>query len=370
MGKAKDRKLAGPPANRESISLSIRQVVSDYLYRIDTDADYQREKVWSRSDQELLLDSVAKNIDIPKLYLARVHGNKQFEYECIDGKQRLLTLSEFYKPEDDASPLRIEILNKKYTYGELAETLPSIAKSVDDYKLDFVVYDEASLSESFIREIFRRLQLGIRLNSGELLNSHLGTIRDFVFKDIGKDGPFLKYTKLSDKRYSRQFALAQMCINSFSRSKSGEFVRARLSDLEEFFLESSNLSSGDDNLKRIRKVLDAMDEAFKDKAQVISSRAVAVSAFLFAENLVSTKQSSLIKSFAIFLGELLHVIENDMELISKYKEPTNKTVLEDFQKYVLQASVEPYAIKRRDDFLEKAFAYYRRPKSKGTIIGR
>jgi hypothetical protein len=40
--------------------------------------------------------------------------------------------------------------------------------------------------------------------------------------------------------------------------------------------------------------------------------------------------------------------------------------LENFQKYVLQASVEGYSVKRRHEFLEKAFDLYL--SSKGKII--
>jgi hypothetical protein len=44
-------------------------------------------------------------------------------------------------------------------------------------------------------------------------------------------------------------------------------------------------------------------------------------------------------------------------------------MLEEFQKYVSQASVESYAIKKRNLFLEKAFEHYLDPKTKGRIIG-
>ena len=57
-----------------------------------------------------------------------------------------------------------------------------------------------------------------------------------------------------------------------------------------------------------------------------------------------------------------------MELISKYEKPSNAYILEGFQKYILQASVEGYSIKRRHDFLIKAFDYYRNSKKKGKII--
>jgi hypothetical protein len=354
---------------RQSLVLSVKKLIDDYIYRIDLDADYQREKVWSQKNQEELLDSIVKDIDIPKLYLAKVSGNKQFDYECVDGKQRLLTLWSFFDPEkDDKNPLLIDILNKKYSYKQLKKEHPNIAKAIEDYKLHFVIYDQASLSENFIREIFRRLQLGIRLNSGELLNSQTGTIRNFVFKEIGKDGPFFRNTNLSDKRYSRQFTLAQICINSFSRNKTGEFIRARLADIQYFFEEESKLEKNDEYLNRIRKVLKIMDKEFKEKAQNISSRATAVSAYLFVEDLYTTKKIALISHFVKFYVELLNTIEHNMELLSHYEKPENTKVMEEFQKYVLQASVEPYSIKRRNDFLVKAFDYYRNPATKGKII--
>lgn len=356
-------------SRRRSLVLGVKKLIDDYIYRIDLDADYQREKVWSKTNQEELLDSIVKDIDIPKLYLAKVSDNKQFDYECIDGKQRLLTLWSFFDPDkDDKSPLLIDVLSKKYSYKQLKKEHPNIAKTIENYALHFVIYDQVSLNENFIREIFRRLQLGIRLNSGELLNSQIGAMRDFVFKEIGKDGPFFRHTKLSEKRYSRQFTLAQICINSFNRKRTGDFVRARLADIEYFFEEESKLEKDDENLTRIRNVLKIMDKAFGERAQDISSRATAVSAYLFVENLYANKKIALISQFVKFYVELLETIKHNMELLSNYQKPENTKVMEEFQKYILQASVEPYAIKRRNEFLDKAFKYYGNSATKGKII--
>jgi hypothetical protein len=57
-----------------------------------------------------------------------------------------------------------------------------------------------------------------------------------------------------------------------------------------------------------------------------------------------------------------------MELLSKLKEPTNKYIMEEFQKHILQASVEAYSITRRHEFLKRAFDYYRNKKTKSKII--
>lgn len=366
--KRKLSKTSAGPA-RELIPISVREFIDDYIYRIDLDADYQREKIWSRKQQLELIDSIVQNIDIPKIYLAKVEGNENFDFECIDGKQRMATLLDFYKPEPDENPLTVRVAGENYTYKRLLKELPPLAKKIDDFELTFVIYQNHG-DEEFLREIFRRLQLGVRLNTGELLKTYTGTIRDFVYKDMGTDAPFLRRTNLSEKRFSRQFTLAQICINSFSRSESGEFVRARLDDLSDFFKDNYDLNQNDQNLQRISKVLDLMDKRFGDSAGNISSRAVAVSAYLFVEELYVKKKGSQVGEFSKFFTALLDEIKHNLNLLTKYQNPENTTVLEGFQKYISQASVESYAIKRRHQFLEKAFQYYQSARGKGKIIGR
>src|SRR5438067_1883282 len=73
-----------PASNRSLINIIIKEFIDDYIYRIDLDADYQREKIWSTKQQEELLDSILRDIDIPKMYIVKVEGNNQFDYECID----------------------------------------------------------------------------------------------------------------------------------------------------------------------------------------------------------------------------------------------------------------------------------------------
>ena len=121
------------------------------------------------------------------------------------------------------------------------------------------------------------------------MKSQTGAIRDFVYKEMGRDAPFLRNTNLSERRFSRQFTLAQICINSFGRSESGDFVRARYDDLEDFLKEKYNLDETDENLVRITAVLKIMDKQFEE-AQSISSRAAAVSAYLFVEGLYLRKK--------------------------------------------------------------------------------
>ena len=300
--------------------------------------------------------------------MARIAGKENFDYECIDGKQRMATLLNFFKPEQSAdSPLTARVAGERYTYKRLRVELPALADKIDKYLLTFVIYPQTD-DDEFLREIFRRLQLGVRLNSGELLKSHTGTIRDFVYVEMGKEAPFLRCTRLSEKRFSRQFTLAQICINSFSRHKTGEFVRARYDDLEEFFEEKHDLHKDDENLGRLRVVLKSMEKHFDEGAESVSSRAVAVSAYLFCEQLHVQKRTPEMEDFARFYVKLLDEIKVNLKLLSEFEKPTNPAVLEGFQKYISQASVESYAIKRRNLFLESAFKRFTSPHTKGKII--
>jgi hypothetical protein len=86
------------------------------------------------------------------------------------------------------------------------------------------------------------------------------------------------------------------------------------------------------------------------------------------EDLYLQKKTALIPQFAKFFGKLLDEINDDLDRLTKYRSPANRLVLEEFHKYISQASVEPYAIKRRHEFLEKAFEYYLEGKTKGKII--
>ena len=94
-----------------------------------------------------------------------------------------------------------------------------------------------------------------------------------------------------------------------------------------------------------------------------------MTAYLFVEELYKKEEVALISQFAKFYSKLLNEIKSNMDRLSKYETPTNSIVMEQFQKYILQASAEGYSIKRRHDFLKKAFDYYRDQKTKGRILG-
>ena len=251
---------------------------------------------------------------------------------------------------------------KRY-YNDLS---PIEQKKFDEY--DFTVSMIIDPDEDYISELFTRLNLGDPLNSAERLNSMTGSdIRNFVFKTIGANGPFIGKTSLSTKRFSRELAVAQIVFNSTFFRTGDEFERARWENLDKFFKDYTKFSAEDKiKTEKFKEILQKIDVVFRNRAKKIRSRASFVSAYLFTEKLVLENKVKDLHKFVKFYLKLLNRIREENKLIRKYKAPNNRDILEGFYKNLQQASVEPYSIGRRHMFLGKAFVYF---KDTGKIIG-
>ena len=53
---------------KETSEWTVR-MLADFRGRINVDAEYQRGNVWSQAQQALLIDSILRGFDIPKIFL-------------------------------------------------------------------------------------------------------------------------------------------------------------------------------------------------------------------------------------------------------------------------------------------------------------
>lgn len=94
-------------SSNEDIRLSYGNLtIESLIYRhilagVDFEPDYQRERVWTQEDKESLLDSIFMGADIGR-FVFRQRTDEEWHkdglsYEIVDGKQRLLTLLDFYE---------------------------------------------------------------------------------------------------------------------------------------------------------------------------------------------------------------------------------------------------------------------------------
>ncbi len=66
---------------------------------LDLNPDYQRGNVWTQEQKVDLIDSIFRNIDIGKFTIIKREYRENFDflYEVLDGKQRIIAVSEFFE---------------------------------------------------------------------------------------------------------------------------------------------------------------------------------------------------------------------------------------------------------------------------------
>jgi hypothetical protein len=72
-----------------------------YCFGVDMNPEYQRGYVWSLEDKQKLIESIFEKADIGKFTFIKLtetdYIDRDVDYEILDGKQRLSTLTEFYE---------------------------------------------------------------------------------------------------------------------------------------------------------------------------------------------------------------------------------------------------------------------------------
>ncbi|HET9870870.1 MAG TPA: DUF262 domain-containing protein, partial [bacterium] len=110
--------------------------------KIDMNPKYQREAVWKLSQKQLLIDSILRKIDIPKLYFRSI-SKGSYQYEVVDGQQRIRAIVEFmsgeYKLSDDCEDLDGKSI-ASFSYSKLPIELQM---EFNNSQLDIVVMNEA-----------------------------------------------------------------------------------------------------------------------------------------------------------------------------------------------------------------------------------
>jgi 5-methylcytosine-specific restriction endonuclease McrA len=155
--------------------------------QINPKPQYQRTHlgVWTLAKKQLLIDTILRQYDIPKVYLRKI-DDSLFEHEVVDGQQRLRAIWEFFDGKYPLGPVSSDLpgdlANKHYSElgSDIQDTFGAFGLSV------FEIQDAA---DSEIRDLFLRLQEGTSLNPAEKRNAMMGNLRDFIAGVAGEGKP-------------------------------------------------------------------------------------------------------------------------------------------------------------------------------------
>jgi hypothetical protein len=220
---------------------------------INVDPRYQRQYVWTRHVQKLLVDSVLRGLHIGVMMFRSRMIKSRLVYDVVDGKQRLLTLFAFidgkFAIADDAKPINGEVIAGK-RYADLSEAL---RLAFSEYALQIVKL--RTDDEDLIRLQFVRLQSGKPLTVTQRRMTANGHVQAIVRKLI--QHPIMDVMGLKKKRVADHTLVMHLIYYEWK----GRLAKANTEALDAFFdahADDTWTPKWSACVKRIESVFDLM----------------------------------------------------------------------------------------------------------------
>lgn len=199
-------------ASTENVLMTVSEIVKFYERgRININPSYQREYRWSNEQKTKFIESLLLRYPIPPIISIKTENkNGLYEYEIIDGVQRLSTIFEFVGAKPNNGQL-LSNSNEQLKLLEGANTFLEInGKSWGDFvteEFDFIFESSALLftnlttnDEDIKYEMFERLNsLATELSTQEIRNSIIALKDPDSFNYIADSIYNLSKTFISDK---------------------------------------------------------------------------------------------------------------------------------------------------------------------------
>jgi len=307
------------------------------LYRwkdkINEQPVYQRGEVWSQRKRSILIDSMLRGIDIPKIYLRKLKSNAH-DYEVADGQQRLTAIYKFIENQfkllsDEEKGLNLAKIEGKSIGGLKYEKLNKDFKErFDNYEVTIAIIENANNQE--IRTLFGRLQEGEPLVPAEKRNAIISNLGHLV-DNFAINHSYFTNSQIPAKRYKRQDYMSHVLALIFY--KNTESLKASL--LLKMYLDKS-LTVSQALQKKISVILDKLSEIDNHSAIRIYKKYHFIDMFNYLyENyghIGKMSSKSIAKNFDKF--ETLRLANyNQPEVLIENKKPTQEE--KDLYEYII-----------------------------------
>lgn len=269
--------------------------------------EYQRSKIWNDKKQQLLLDSIIKDLPIGTFILKKNNDNS---FEVLDGQQRIGAIFRFMSGDLGTSPDTKEFPEKKY---EELEADPTLSANFDSFE---IFYDEVEGgTDQQIAQIFLRLQEGVPLNAAEKLNATIGKMRNFIF-ETSKHPLFKKGVKISEFRFAHRLITAQITLleleSDFEHIPYPEFPNLRFPELQKMYRDyETNLPGG--LHRRVYGTLDTIFNCLRDDSRVIRKKSDLPLVYLMATHL----RKKYVLDFRLFRDFIINFFTKVAQVRSK-----------------------------------------------------
>jgi len=297
---------------------------------------YQRQEVWSMSAKIMLMDTVLKNIPMPKFYVQSEIRSRDTYRSVIDGQQRISAILEFI---NDQFKLK-KPYQGEYNGCTFSELPLDIQNHFLSYELNFNEIRNAT--EDVVREIYSRVnRYSIPLNKQEL-------------RKADYPGHFLKVSeKLAQRELLTQFNI--FTIANRRRMQDVEYTSELLaalisgpqdkkSTLDSFY---ENLTVWDEENRH--ELIEHFDSILQNIETIFSHTATPIPKTRFRHKgdfyALVVALSELLKDGASIAGKELKPLAEDLMLMDLYIEPSSHVRV--FSEYAIKCTSQANSLSSR-----------------------
>ena len=242
----------------------------------------QRDLVWQKSQKQLLIDSLVKDYDIPKLYfrdIGKLNGDSAFE--IVDGQQRINAIHGFFNDQfplpDYSDPYAGEEIHGKF-YSELSIDLQVELKARNLDIVHLVDYSDAEMEETFLR-----LQNGTPLRGPEKRRAIPGNMKSVV-ETLAQHSFFSSYCGFSNNHFAYEDVVAKaLCI-----LLHGEPCSINFNSLKKMYETNPRIQLSDCAPSELKKAYNFLEKAFKKAGNPRAKKYVALDLPVIVSGLLKT----------------------------------------------------------------------------------
>jgi len=330
--------------NKRPLPLS---TICSYETRVDPTPDYQRPPAWSRKQKQLLLDTILREYDIPKMYWRAVKRADGVEYEVVDGQQRIRTIWEYRKNVFPLAKDMDDVRGHKVA-GMRYDDLPLDVRTIfDAYPADVVIVEDAMQSdqEDEVRDMFLRLQNGTILKAQEKRNAMTGSMRDFV-KTIARH-PYFEKCRFTNSRFTYDHLAAQTILIE----TEGGPTSVRDADLNRLYEDYAAFDTEGKVAKKVKRVFDFLNRAFPEKTPELERYNV-INLYCLVSVLID---GYVCDSLEGSIREWFLTFESERKANETKDDESKDVQLVEYRRLISQSTDSEESIAARLEFFEKRF---------------
>lgn len=325
---------------------------------INDSPEYQRESgVWSTEKQQLFLDSIFNDFDVPKLYLHDLRGKHgKYKYAVIDGKQRLHTIWAFIDGGVDLAD-DFELYSKEGKTPPPAKAKFSTLGSewqerFKNKSLDIVLVHDATAED--IEELFSRLNNGEPLNAAEKRNA-LGGDMCALIRDVSKLAFFKDRVPFGNTRYQHYEVAAKfLLIEKTQVDAASPFCDLKKKFLDNLVKTNRDMPTAmrDSLLKRVEEQTKSLSRIFDKDDGLLTKQAALPLYYLFLKTMTAEYASqTLFADIKRFLQEFHVRRQTNLQKREEERDP----VLTEFGRLMQQGTNDLTSLQQRVSILRRNF---------------